>query len=274
MYLVFIDGSGHTGHNLDTPTVPHYHLCAIAVHGRKARSLEDAASAVLEKAFGAASREPRFECKGSDLYRGEGPCRRMAPSDRVDLYRRLLALLADHDVHVFAQAVDKQALASRFSRSMHPHRLAFIYLVEQVERFLRGRDEFGLLISDEEKEVEQQCIEDLPRYKETGTGFGYEPLDLTRIVDNVHWVKSHDSTLLQLSDLCVYLCQRHARDAGRESANAAAIRALYREMEGQVVSNHVWPNAKTPRAAGASELAGAPPVRCPLPAAQDVSIAG
>lgn len=56
---------------------------------------------------------------------------------------------------------------------------------EQVESFLQGQREFGLIVSDEEKDVEQQLVEDLRRYKEAGTPFVREPLDLRRIVDNV-----------------------------------------------------------------------------------------
>jgi len=124
---------------------------------------------------------------------------------------------------------------------MHPHKLAFTYLVEAVERFLRSRREFGLLVSDEEKEVEQQVIEDLSRYKETGTSFGHTTLDLRSIVDNVHWVKSHNSRLLQLSDCCAYLCQRHHRDRGKTTQTARAVQGLWEGVAGRVWRGKMWP---------------------------------
>jgi len=126
---------------------------------------------------------------------------------------------------------------------MHPHKLAFIYLAEEVERFLRRRREFGLLVSDEEKEVEQQLMEDLSRYKEAGTSFGYRAEDLRQIVDNVHWVKSHNSRLLQLCDCCAYLCQRHHRDRGKTSTSAVAVRELWESVSGQVWRGRVWPGS-------------------------------
>ena len=124
---------------------------------------------------------------------------------------------------------------------MHPHQLAFVYLVEQVERFLRAAGDYGLLVSDEEKEIEQQVIEDLFRYKQAGTSFGYKPIDLTRIVDNVHWVKSHHSRLLQLCDCCVYLCQRFARERAKESPTAKQIQRLWEILLPQVVRGRIWP---------------------------------
>ena len=79
MYVVFLDGSGNTGLNLSDPTTTLYVLMGLAVHGSAIRSLEDEMSAILARHFGAASRAPGFECKGSDLYRGQGPCAAMAP---------------------------------------------------------------------------------------------------------------------------------------------------------------------------------------------------
>lgn len=241
MYLVFIDGSGNTGMHLHHPTSTEYYLVALAVHGSCARALEDAAGEVLARHFGEASRRAGFECKGSDLYRGEGPCAGMRPADRVALYAELLGLLAGHYAWVTWVGIDKACLARRYATPMHPHKLAFIYLVEQIETFLRSRPDFGLIVSDEEKEVETQVVEDLRRYKETGTSFGFRPTDLTRIVDNVHWVKSHNSRLMQLADLCAYLCQRQSRDRGKTSATALAIQTLWEQLSPRIWGGKLWP---------------------------------
>jgi Protein of unknown function (DUF3800) len=241
MYLVFIDGSGNTGMDLAHPTSTSYVLMALAVHGRRARALEDDATALLARAFGDDVKRPGFECKGSDLYRGQGPCAAMRPADRVALYGELLALLAKHSASLIWVCVDKPRLARRYATPMHPHKLAFIFMMEQVEKFLRQRRDFGLIVSDEEKEMESQVIEDLSRYKEMGTSFGYDPVDLTCIVDNVHWVRSHNSRLLQLADLCAYLCQRQMRDRDSTSASANAVRRLWDGVNERVWSEKIFP---------------------------------
>lgn len=241
MYLIFLDGAGNTGADLAHPTSTIHYLLALAVPGENARSLEDRITQVFERRFGAGCRTRAFECKGSDMYRGEGPCAAMAPGDRTALYHDLLQLVVEHDAWVLWQGIDKPRLAARYARPLHPHKLAFLYLTEDVERFLRDRREYGLLVSDEEKSVEQQVIEDLPRYKELGTSFGHRPLDLTRIVDNVHWVKSHNSRLLQLADCCVYLCQRCRRDQGKTTASAREVQRLWKVVEPRVWRGRVWP---------------------------------
>ena len=241
MYLVLLDGSGNTGLRLDHPTSTAYYLAGLAVHGNRARALEDAATALLAMRFGPESRRPGFECKGSDLYRGEGPCAGMRPAERVAIYGELLELLGRHGAELLWIGIDKARLARRYRTPMHPHKLAFIYLVEEIERFLRTRREYGLIVSDEEKEVEQQVVEDLVRYKEMGTAFGHRPLNLERVVDNVHFVRSHHSRLMQLADCCAYLCQRQARDAGKTSATAVAVQQLWESLTPRVWSGRVWP---------------------------------
>jgi hypothetical protein len=241
MYLIYMDGTGNTGARLDHPTSTVHYIVGLAIPGDSARALENDVTLVLRPRFGDRVDEPGFECKGSDMYRGEGPCARMPPGERVRLYGELLALLPDHDVRLIWRGIRKPELARRYVTPIHPHTLAFLYFVEEVERFLRHRKEFGLLISDEEKSVEQQVIEDLPRYKDLGTNFGWKPLPLTRIVDNVHWIRSHDSRLLQLADNCTFLCQRIQRDAGKTTLNALAVQELWKIVGGQVHSGVLWP---------------------------------
>ncbi|HEU0013842.1 MAG TPA: DUF3800 domain-containing protein, partial [Longimicrobium sp.] len=202
MYLVFLDSSGNTGRDLAHPTSAVYYLLALAVPTAQARRLEDAITGVLRARFGSACLDTAFECKGADMYRGEGPCAAMPPGDRISLYGDLVSLVASYGARVMWQGIDKRHLAHRYERPMHPHTLAFIYLAEDVERFLRRERDVGLLIADEEKEVEEQVIADLARFKTTGTAFGHTSLNLTRIVDNVHWIKSHRSRFLQLCDCC------------------------------------------------------------------------
>jgi hypothetical protein len=241
MYLIYLDGTGNTGARLDHPTNTVHYIVGLAVPGGAARALENDVAGVLRDAFGDAIDETAFECKGSDMYRGEGPCERMSVDQRLLLYKRLMLLVPKHEVGVIWRGINKPGLADKYVRPRHPHTLAFLYFAEAVERFLRRKKEFGLLISDEEKSVEQQVIEDLPRYKDLGTGFGYKPLNLTRIVDNVHWVKSHNSRLLQLTDNVTYLCQRSHRDVGKVSRTARAVHELWGIVKSEVRDGRIWP---------------------------------
>jgi hypothetical protein len=165
----------------------------------------------------------------------------LKPADRIALYQCMVELLPRYGVHVIWHGIHKPALAARYPKPMHPHKLAFLFFAEDVERFLRTKRKYGLLVSDEEKSVEQQVIEDLPRYKHLGTSFGYQSIDLTRIIDNVHWVKSHNSRLLQLADNCAFLCQRYQRDKDKNTQQALAVKRLWATVEKQVWRGRIWP---------------------------------
>lgn len=241
MYLIYMDGSGNTGDDLTHPILTIHYILGLVIPGHQARALEDAVTAVLEQRFGPACRAPGFECKGSDMFRGEGPCAAMSPTDRLALYEDLLKLIPAHNIEIIWHGIDKPRLAKRYANPMHPHKLAFLFFAEDAQRLLDARKEFGLLVSDEEKSVEQQVIEDLPRYKQLGTLFGYKPVDLTRIVDNVHWVRSHHSRLLQLADICTYLCQRNQRDANKKTPSALGVQRLWGMISPQVWRGRIWP---------------------------------
>lgn len=184
MYLVFLDGSGNTGLNLTHPTSTTYLLMGLAVHGNRIRALEDEMGAVHGSHFGPASHAPDFECKGSDLYRGPGSLRGHG-ARRAHRALRRAGPAPRPPWRAADLGGDRQPrLAARYREPIHPHKLAFIFMAEQVESFLQGQREFGLIASDEE-DVEQQPVEDLRRYKEAGTPFVREPLGLRRIADNV-----------------------------------------------------------------------------------------
>jgi len=57
----------------------------------------------------------------------------------------------------------------------------------------------------------------------------------------VHWIKSHNSRLLQLCDCCAYLCQRYARDRDETSRTALEVQRLWKLVEPQVWRGRVWP---------------------------------
>lgn len=268
MYLIFMDGSGNTGDDLTHPTLTVHYVLGLAIPGHVARALEDAATGVLERRFGAACRAPGFECKGSDMYRGEGPCAAMRPADRLALYEELVGLIPAHGADVIWHGIDKPRLARRYAHPMHPHKLAFLFLAEDAQRLLQARNDFGLLVSDEEKSVEQQVIEDLPRYKQLGTDFGYKPVDLTRIVDNVHWVRSHPTTAVCCS------WRTSARTCARETSGTRAgkpHRRLRFSACGRSSRRGCGGEESGPRMHVRSRVLshGASLVRCPLPAAPE-----
>ena len=86
-----------------------------------------------------------------------------------------------------------------------------LYLVERLEEFLESQQSpaNGLIFADENWERDRSIISDFDSFKEFGTVLGYQSREIKRLIDNVHFVKSQDSRLIQLADCSSYLVCRH-----------------------------------------------------------------
>jgi hypothetical protein len=87
----------------------------------------------------------------------------------------------------------------------------FLYLVERLEEFFESHQPpaNGLLFADENRERDRSIISDFDSFKEYGTVFGHQPREIKRLLDTIHFVKSHDSRLIQLADCSSYLVYRY-----------------------------------------------------------------
>lgn len=210
MYLIYLDESGNTGTRKD-PDQPIHMIAGLVVHESKIRAIEDAVDAVVRRHFAVISTTPDFELHGADLYSGNGFFKGVPPSDRVAAIHEVFDVLNALEIKVIWAAVDKIKLYS----SWHPHQLAFLFIVERIEDYLQKEDSLGLLVADENKEVEQRLIENLQKYKRGNTGFGWRPTPIRQIVDSIHFVQSKNNHLIQCVDLIAYFAlKRHRQMCG------------------------------------------------------------
>ena len=205
MFLVFIDESGNTGFNLRDPDQPYHHIGGVIVRYDRCIELQDAIEGIAIENCGTYSLPKDFEFKGSWLFSGKKFFSGMPPERRIEITELLLDLLDTFDLNYIISIIDKQALDNRYYTPFHPHNLACLFFLEMFQEHLASNDRLGLVIADEEQERSDDIILDFKKYKRQGTGFcAYRSVDLTRIIDNIHFVKSHDSWPLQLSDVVLY----------------------------------------------------------------------
>ena len=127
------------------------------------------------------------------------------------------ALLA-HDVLIMAVVVDKRRFADRCRAGETPLSVAYTVLFERIERCLQKIDAYGLMIFDKivDAEVKRVSYEKLladqhKKHRDEGTEF----VHVTRIVENLLFIRSSDNNGVQLADLCAYNVMRQFRDYGR-----------------------------------------------------------
>lgn len=263
MYFFYVDESGNTGNHAD-PAEPVHWLCAVGVHVTSIRAIEAEMLALATRAFGPRAMEPGFEFHGADLFSGRRECRGMDAEVRVDVYRGLCELLAKHHCALFVRGIEKAEHQARAARrgyaAVHPHTLAFQFLLERVDEWLQYRqppsaptafagESLGLVIADEQKEMDREVVYSFARWRNAGTAMGYRARKLHFLIDTVHHVPSTDSWLLQLVDCMSYLRNRYEkiqrgkvkRGEGLGRADEAVISLWTRYCQPVLVCDGVWP---------------------------------
>ncbi|MCJ2138758.1 DUF3800 domain-containing protein [Methylobacterium sp. E-066] len=211
MHLIYLDESGNTGARKD-PDQPIHLIAALCVHESRIRAIEMAVREIVKARFGVLVLTEGFELHAADLYGGNGFFKGIRPDQRIGCIHDILDALATHDVAVLWAAVDKMKLHS----SRHPHRMAFLFLVERLEDWLsRAEPKLGLLVADENKEIEQKLIDDLEIFKLSGTNMGWRPTQISSIVDSIHFVQSTNNRLIQCVDIVAYFSLKYYRQEQR-----------------------------------------------------------
>lgn len=266
MVLFYVDESGNTGLNLDSADQPVHWIVALGVTPEAIRAIEAEMLALALRVFRNRARKADFEFHGSDIFGGRGDCSNLSPAERIQVYAELLRLLARHDCALFVQGIDKARHKARARTNgyepMHPHRLGFMYLLERIDEWLEraqpelnffgdlsGPPLYGLMVADEQKEIDREIVQQFAFWREGGTDFGYRSRELKFLIDTIHYVPSHDSWLIQLVDCVAYIKNRFERmrrekgaDEQRYTASETAVAKLWREnCAEQVVSEYCWP---------------------------------
>lgn len=233
MYFCYIDESGNTGGNLKDPKQPLLLLGCLLVPPDKIREIEEDIRVLGYGIFGAESRNTDFEFHGDDIYNARGRYfKKLDLTKRMAVFDSLTEIILKHDeMKIGYVCIEKEKYFGR----LHVQQAAFHLLVEKLEEHLQGHIKTHcLLIADEQDELEQNLIDDLDHFKQHGTTFGYKSVEIHWIIDSVHFVRSHNSDLMQLSDVLCYLLRR-----GRES-QARLLKEYHQGNSGERASFQDW----------------------------------
>ena len=211
MFFAYLDESGNTGLRAD-PDQPIHLIGCLLIEDVQIRALEDALAGVVSARFPLVCRRPGFELHAADVYGGSGWARGVAPQVRVDTITEIVDAVSTHADSFSYFGVDKL----RSFANAHPHRIAFQFLVENLEPYLQRKGALGLLIADENHEVSQNLIDDFAIFKEFSTTWGYKSVKVQSIVDSVHFVQSHNNRIIQAVDMLTYFTLKGHRIGRRK----------------------------------------------------------
>lgn len=212
--LFYVDESRDTLH--------HFHL-GLLTTGAQVSTLEADLEAIVDAAFEDGACRYRSELHGVDLFHGTGDWSRATVPQRISVYESALELIPRHGVEVLARGANLARFGARYGGG-DPYRWEFSNLLERLNERLRSRDEFGLVIADEQHQFRDLLRRDLANSKEHGTG-GYRSQRLTRVLDTAHFVDSRLSRVTQLADLTAFVVRRRASCPAESDPRQEAVMA-------------------------------------------------
>lgn len=206
MKFIYLDEAGNTGRKVDA-SQPYHILAAIIVDAEKVRKVESDVRALSDKHFNTNGRIGKIEFHGYEIRSGKGPFKGMRPENRIEIMQEIITIIKNNNLSLGYVIIDKM----KNKTNKHPHELAFLFMVERVQDYLAVNNCLGLLIADENDDVEQRLIENLDRYKTVSTSWGWRPTKIDNIIDSVHFVASKNNWLIQLADISAFNLLRGKR---------------------------------------------------------------
>jgi len=142
---------------------------------------------------------PATEFHASYIYNKKGPFKEISAPKRLEIFRRIVTILSMREKVKLAYAcINTDKLYS----GTNPAEQAFMHFVERVHSIIEA-NAFAILIGDLDDQQAKNMVAEFSRYRTRGTNSRYGTL-ITRIVDSVHFCRSHHSRMIQLADAYVF----------------------------------------------------------------------
>jgi Protein of unknown function (DUF3800) len=248
MLCAYLDETGNTGANITDPIQRYHSVGAVVV---PEQSLEKLRSDLLDIATDALGKRKAtaadFEFHGNQLFSGNSPWAAIPDRDeRLKVYAECLDLLKKHKIRIAYGRCDKKKM-QRYSSPMHPHEVSFWLALERIGSLFQRSDSLGFIVADEcAKSTKQIARKGLDDYRKSGPPFG-NGVDISRIIDTVHFMNSRESPHLQMCDLCLWIMQRFksldadAIIAMERDGGVPTLRDLYRTFQARVADSMTFP---------------------------------
>ncbi|VAW72022.1 hypothetical protein MNBD_GAMMA14-1003 [hydrothermal vent metagenome] len=199
---------------------PHYHIGAVCIDEEHLHNIEAQVSSLADEIFGKTgiSRETEFHAveifHRKKFFKGWSDF-----SQRIGVLDRLIQILSLEDVAL----IDIQINSDLLSENQSAEEIAFMFLCERANDYVKTNKSLGMLIGDRESDrMSEQFATTLSGYRANGTDFAFGR-DLTHLVDSVHFTHSHLSRFLQLADVYAWMLQFRVRNRGSENHRHQAI---------------------------------------------------
>lgn len=221
------------------PQQDSFWLGGIGVPSEIISEIEQQVNEVSQDAFGSSLLRKNTEFHGKEICRGNGMFKGVPEDVRLAFLERLLAIVGRNDIF----RIHVEIKPGNISHSLKPHEeIAFMYLTEQFNSLLQEQESIGMMFGDYDEPAIGTSVASLSRFRKGGTEWG-RAKEIDRIVDTVHFAKSHHSRMIQLADIFLYCLQFFYGDNRAQWRNR--LQNVIRESKVYVCAkSRTWPIEK------------------------------
>ncbi len=203
MHLIYFDENKHSEEN------PFFNIGGILVPEAKILELERTLTQIQFNFFGSSSLVAANEFHGKGMFHGKGPFKGCKLPKRIEVFDYFTTFLISNKIPIRLVRIDVKRHRRRYQYPTPEYRLGLMLFLERACDYLDKVDDLGIVFGDYEKDEIAGTVVDFSEYKRSGKTPMYSGRPLGRLVDTVHFTRSHHSRFLQLADVVVYMAGRH-----------------------------------------------------------------
>lgn len=207
---------------------PHYHIGAICIDETDLHYIENMVSDLSQESFESREVSKETEFHAAEIFHRKKNFKHWNVFEkRLEVIDRLLQILTLKEVAL----IDIQVNCDHLLGGQSPDEIAFMFLCERANDFVKAQKTVGMLIGDRENDrMSERYATTLSGYRTRGTDFAYGR-DLNNLVDSVHFSHSHLSRFLQLADVYAWILQFTLRNRGSTNHRHQAVFELLKRDE-------------------------------------------
>lgn len=203
MHLIYFDENKYSEEN------PFFNIGGILVPDSKAFELDQTLTQIQFNFFGSSQLMTANQFHGKDMFHGKGPFKGRKLPERIEVFHHLAKFLIDEQIPIRVVRIDVKSHRKRYKYPTPEYRLGLMLFLERACDYLDEVDDLGIAFGDYEKDEVAPSVVDFSEYKSYGTTPMYRGRPLGRLVDTVHFTRSHHSRFLQVADVMVYMAGRY-----------------------------------------------------------------
>jgi hypothetical protein len=207
VHLLYLDESGKSGPQ--DFKQPWYVLGGLIVHEASWQAMERALNVEIDRLV-PPPRPDKWEVHMAHIFHRKGNFAGMPKATRFGLVDAVFDVVDRFGATLIIVGVDKKAHAGRYRYPAPVEDQAYKLMLERFNTYVgRQTDKLGVVVCDEQKEMEAPTRRAHSRYRRIGTGMAV----IDHVIETPFFTPSHWSRMLQMIDVVTYYVALHLRGA-------------------------------------------------------------